>query len=190
MKNGVRLQLSLKLLHNEQAYPQGCAPVRQRITASDKKKSAIVVNPPTHTQHFLSRRECWGVRGKLRSPHIHWGIAQPRLATSTTDSQEVTSISTTPLSPHLPCSCLPFQSAPSSRMCIWLRTRHKPAHLIEQTWEPDTFREKQAGLLADKRYSRHPTTSQDTGIPPISVEEVMNVCVRGGREVGHVQATS
>lgn len=181
MKSGVTLQLKLKLFHIEQACPQGCGPVRQRITASDKEKTTTVVNPLTPTQHnFLSSRECWGVRGKLRSLHIHWGVAQPLLATSTTDAQEVTKyLHHSPL--HLPHSFfLLFLSAPSSCMCIWLRTRHKPARLIEQTWELDTFREKQAGLLADKWHSHHPTASQDSGIPPISVEEVMNVCVRGG----------
>lgn len=39
------------------------------------------------------------------------------------------------------------------------------------------FGGKQAGLLADRRRQRHHTASPGPGIPPVSVEEVINVCM-------------
>lgn len=85
--------------------------------------------------------------------------------------------------PHL--SLLP----PPVHRSGWEPGTNLPVHLIEQTWEPDNLTpsgENKAGMLADKQHQHHPTASKDPGIPPISVEEVMNICVHGGEEVGHV----
>lgn len=124
--------------------------------------------------------------------HICWDITWQPMGTA--DALEVTKHHQH--SPVSICVAL-FMSAPSSSssssVCIWLRTRHKPARLIEQTWEPDTFIEKQAGLLADKRDFTSPNCelrSWNSTNFSWGSDEHLCVCGYAGRGAGGSRACS
>lgn len=127
--------------------------------------------------HSHSHRSA--MRGQLESLHNHWDPAWPQLPWGTTDAsggtkpQQYSKVST--------CKGCSFNLPFPPPICASVEEPGADLHVLLSNPEHLTLRKeknKQA-LLADKRQQRHPTASQDPGIPSVLTQgsDRVHVCI-------------